>query len=211
MLRGDDRCANCHECAPEFERAFSFGEYQGELRGLLHLLKYEGVTPAVAPLGAMLAEAVAELLPACREASPLLIPVPLHKTRRRARGFNQSELLARAAARRLSHPVKVMYGALIRRRDTVSQVGLSRAERIENVRDAFRVADAKAVRGREAIVVDDVMTTGTTLSECARVLKQAGAKQVWAATVARAYESAELRPGEDPGEEEVIEVVATSV
>jgi predicted amidophosphoribosyltransferase len=91
---------------------------------------------------------------------------------------------------------------LIRRRETVSQVGLSREERIANVRDAFRVKAARRVEGRTVIVVDDVMTTGTTLSECARVLKLAGAERVWAATVARAFQGADLREAADVGEEE---------
>jgi ComF family protein len=211
LLRGDDHCPNCREFEPEFERALSFGEYHDELRGLIHLLKYEGVTPAAAPLGAMLAQPIAELLATCRQPGPLLIPVPLHNTRRRSRGFNQSQLLARSAARKLAQPVYVVCGALVRQRDTASQVGLTRAERIENMRGAFDVAGAERVRGREIIVVDDVMTTGTTLSECARVLKEAGAERVWAATVARAYEGADARPGEDPEAEEVIEVGATSV
>jgi phosphoribosylpyrophosphate synthetase len=81
------------------------------------------------------------------------------------------------------------------------------------MRDAFRVADPRAVQGRSVIVVDDVMTTGTTLSECARVLKEAGAERVWAATVARAFQGADLREVADGGEEEAIEAaeVAASV
>jgi ComF family protein len=211
LLRGDGLCANCRDCAPEFERATSFGEYIDGVRSLIHLLKYERVTPVAGPLGGMLAQAVAELL-AGSDATPLLVPVPLHKSRRRSRGFNQAELIARAAARRLPQKLDLACGALVRRRDTVSQVGLTREERIANVRDAFRVADAARVRGRDVMLVDDVMTTGTTLSECARVLKQAGAKRVWAATVARAFCGADSRLAGDSGEEEATEVaVSTSV
>ena len=101
-----------------------------------------------------------------------------------------------------------MTDILIRRRDTISQVGLSREERIANVRDAFGVKKAAGLAGRTLVVVDDVMTTGTTLSECARVLKQAGAERVWAATVARAFQGSEVRGTADPGEEEAIEAVA---
>ena len=124
------------------------------------------------------------------QAAPLVVPVPLHKSRRRSRGFNQSELIARAAVRQLPRKLETLTDALVRQRDTISQVGLSREERIENVRDAFRVAQPSRVNGRDILLVDDVMTTGTTLSECARVLKQAGAERVWAATVARAFQSA---------------------
>ncbi|MGC2112316.1 MAG: ComF family protein [Candidatus Korobacteraceae bacterium] len=210
LLMGDGCCLNCRDFAPEFERAVSFGEYEEELRGLVHLLKYESVTPVAARLGGMLAQAIQELLLACRDSRPLLIPVPLHKTRRRTRGFNQAELIARAAAKHLSPRAEVAGGILMRQRDTISQVGLSREERIENVRDAFRVASPSRVAGRSVIVVDDVMTTGTTLSECARVLKQAGAERVWAATVARAFHGADLGQSADPGEEEAIEAVAVT-
>ena len=96
---------------------------------------------------------------------------------------------------------------LIRHRETISQVGLSREERIENMRDAFRVVDRQRVKGRTVILVDDVMTTGTTLSECARVLKSAGAERVWAATVARAFQGADLREPADGSPQEEVEAV----
>jgi predicted amidophosphoribosyltransferase len=89
-------------------------------------------------------------------------------------------------------------------------VGLTREERIANVRDAFRVADAARVKDRDVMLVDDVMTTGTTLSECARVLKRAGAKRVWAATVARAYDGADLRWAGDSAKEEEAEVAVSA-
>jgi ComF family protein len=212
LLRGDGLCANCRDCAPEFDRAVSFGEYRDGVRGLIHLLKYESVTPVARLLGGMLAQAITDLLAGYADSTPLLIPVPLHRSRRRSRGFNQSELIARAAAKRLPQRLKVACDALVRQRDTVSQVGLTREERIANVRDAFRVADVAGVRGRDVMLVDDVMTTGTTFSECARILKQAGAERVWAATVARAFDGADSRLADDSGEEEATEaVVSTSV
>jgi ComF family protein len=235
---GDGLCVNCRETRPEFERAASFGEYKEGLRGLIHLLKYEGITPAQAPLGQMLANAISELLlvpqvrpsvgPTLRQAQGrlwarvsvqpkdanpghepsdplLLVPVPLHRSRRRSRGFNQAELIARAALKQLPHRIELVSELLIRRRETISQVGLSREERIENMRGAFRVSDRARLKGRNIIVVDDVMTTGTTLSECARVLKKAGANQVWAATVARASHGADLPEAADDGHEEEVE------
>jgi len=232
LLMGDGQCVNCRECRPDFARAVSYGEYKDALRGLIHLLKYEGVTPARAMLGARLAEAIRELLPACNSSSGprlrsgqdpvaladdpangnrklLLVAVPLHRTRRKSRGFNQAELIARAAVKKLPHELELASNILIRQRDTVSQVGLSREERIENMRGAFRVSDAARVKGRQVIVVDDVMTTGTTLSECARVLKRAGAEEVWAATVARAFHGAELGEGAEDGVEEEVEAAVS--
>src|SRR5271165_6983160 len=207
LLMGDGQCVNCRERRPEFERAVSFGEYKDGLRGLIHLLKYENVTSAQSLLGEMLAEAISELLSACPGSKVLLISVPLHKNRRRSRGFNQAELIARAALKRLPAQLEFAPTVLIRHRETISQVGLSREERIENMRGAFRVSDPARVRGRNIIVVDDVMTTGTTLSECARVLKQAGAEKVWAATVARAFHGADLPAVAEDGEQEEVEAV----
>jgi len=210
LLRGDGQCVNCREATPHFERAVSFGEYQGGLRGLIHLLKYERVTSAHAPLGDMLAQAISELLPSSGGNSSLLVPVPLHRNRRSSRGFNQAELIARTATKRLPWKLEFATGVLIRHRETISQVGLSREERIENMRGAFRVADAARVRGRNIILVDDVMTTGTTLSECARVLKKAGAEKVWAATVARAFHGAEIADAANTGVEEEAEKAVSS-
>ncbi len=207
LLMGDGRCQNCRDFEPEFARAISFGEYEGGLRGLVHLLKYESVLPVASVLGRMLARAIEELLPACGDTHPLVIPVPLHHTKFRERGFNQAELIARTAVKRLE-PLVLATGVLVRQRPTISQVGLSREERIANVRDAFRVRDRRFVRGRAVIVVDDVMTTGTTLSECARVLKNAGAERVWAATVARAFQAAAPRITAKHGDEEEIEAAA---
>lgn len=140
-------------------------------------------------------------------AVPLVIAVPLHQSKRGARGFNQSELIARTALKHLPKRLELASGVLVRKRATVSQVELTREERLENIRDAFRVEDRRRVQGRTVIVVDDVMTTGTTLSECARVLKKAGAEKVWAATVARAFHGAVTSGDASHGEEEASEAV----
>jgi len=185
---GDGRCRGCHEFEPDFDRAVSYGEYAGNVRGLIHLLKYDNVTPAVPVLGQLLAEAIQQL-DVKGESAPVLVPVPLHASKRSERGFNQAELIVRAAVKHLPQPLEVA-AVLKRTRPTHSQVGLTREERIANLRDAFRVIDPARVKGRTVIVVDDVMTTGTTVSECARVLKKAGAERVWAATVARTLKGA---------------------
>lgn len=111
----------------------------------------------------------------------LLIPVPLHRRRQRSRGYNQSLILAEELAAR--YGMEVNTGLLSRRRDTLSQTRLSAAERRENLRGAFRAADC---RGINAVLVDDVLTTGSTMSECARALKAAGAARVYAAVVCSA-------------------------
>jgi len=192
LLMGDGRCQGCREFEPEFDRAVSFGEYAGALRGLIHLLKYDKVLPAAPQLGSMLAEAITQLEPADDQSQPLLVPVPLHASKRGERGFNQTELIVRSAAKRL--PLQMEIAAVLKRhRPTHSQVGLSREERVANMRDAFRVTDPQRLKGRTVIVVDDVITTGTTVSECARVLRNAGAERVWAATVARTLDAVQSK------------------
>ena len=179
-------CGVCRRLNPPFEKAAAYGSYDGGLRELIHLLKYEQVRPAAKVLGRMLAEVITGLEAGMAGGPVLVVPVPLHAKKLRQRGFNQSELIARAA-------LKVHGGerwtlcadALHRRRETKSQIGLTSHQRRENLRGAFVVARPEQVADREVLLVDDVFTTGTTAGECARVLRRAGAAKVWVATVAR--------------------------
>jgi len=177
-------CPVCQESRPIFTKAAAYESYQGELRDLIHLLKYEQVVPAAGVLGKMLAEAIDKF---GFSAGPLLVmPVPLHRSKRRARGFNQAELIARAALKQLKPlGAELATNVMERCRDTISHIGLTRPQRAENIRGAFRVVHLNRVSGREVLLVDDVLTTGTTASECARILRKAGATKVWIATVAR--------------------------
>jgi ComF family protein len=176
-------CAACRETRPQFEKACAYGPYNGQLRELIHLLKYEQVVPAAEVLGGMLAGAIAKLE---IQQPVLLIPVPLHSSKRRQRRFNQAELIAQAALKRSAVlKAELATNLLLRQRATVSQIGLTRPQRAENIRGAFRVEHPERIIGRSILLVDDVLTTGTTASECARVLRKAGAKAVWVATVAR--------------------------
>jgi ComF family protein len=182
-------CPLCRRAHPEFDFAVSFGAYDGALRKLIHLLKYEQLRPAANILGAKLAHAIAERSFAGPE-PVLLIPVPLHRIKQRLRGFNQSELIAHSAVCHLDRArFRVRKGILRRVRPTVSQTGLTRHQRRENVRGAFVVAKPDQLRDRTVVLIDDVYTTGTTLNECARVLRKAGAREVVVATVARVYRS----------------------
>jgi ComF family protein len=135
----------------------------------------------------MLAEAIATLESSFSDGPVLVIPVPLYAGKLRQRGFNQSELIAKAALKlnSVGKKLELHDRVLERRRDTQSQIGLTRHQRRENLRGAFSVLKPEQVAGREFLLVDDVFTTGTTVSECARVLRRAGASKVWVATVAR--------------------------
>jgi ComF family protein len=176
-------CGACQEQRPQFARASAFGAYDGELRELIHLLKYEQVLPAAGVLGGMLADAIRKL----EVGTPVsMVPVPLHSSKRRQRRFNQADLIARDALKKLAQNDFEFAGkVLVRVKPTVSQIGLTRPQRRENMRGAFRVVHPNRVKGRSILLVDDVLTTGTTASECARVLRKAGAGQVWVATAAR--------------------------
>ena len=150
------------------------------------------VRPAVSVLGRMLAEAARNL----ELTGPVtVIPVPLHASKLKTRGFNQSELIARAALPLLQKQGAAAYEleavAMKRRRETPSQVGMSREQRAENLRGAFAVTVPALVRDKQVLLIDDVLTTGATVQECTRVLKRAGAERVWVATVARAVRVAD--------------------
>jgi ComF family protein len=156
----------------------------GSLRNAIHSLKYRR-NPA---LGETLSELMSEYWLADFPADAMLIPVPLGTDRKQARGFNQAEILARGLGSRWRRPL--MVDGLRRGRETRSQVGLNAQDRQSNVAGAF-VASAK-VKGRSVILVDDVCTTGATLSACAEALLQNGAAQVWAYTLARARHDADI-------------------
>jgi ComF family protein len=156
-------------------------------------LKYALVLPAANVLGRMLGEATANLDFNLAAGPVLVVPVPLHRKRLRQRQFNHAELVARAAIRIAAAPDRfsLCSSVLERKRETSSQTGLTSSQRRENVKGAFVVSRSEILKGREVLVVDDVYTTGATVSECARALRRGGASQVWVATVARTLKAQE--------------------
>ena len=181
---GDEsRCGLCRRLTPPFDKAVAYGSYDGGLRQLIHLLKYEQVRPAAGVLGRMLHDAIGSLEDLPNDA--VVVPVPLHRKKLRQRGFNQVELIALAALKLEPQPRQLCSDTIERQRETKSQIGLTSHQRRENVRGAFVVAKSAEISGREVLLVDDVYTTGTTVSECAGILRRAGASKVWVATVAR--------------------------
>jgi ComF family protein len=179
---------------------------------LIHLLKYDHVLPAAEILGRMLAEAVVDLAPDFGPEPPLVVPVPLHQSKLRQRGFNQSELMARALVKHdpMGMSLELAPKSLVRGRPTDSETGLTRQQRIANIRGAFQAISPIQISGRDILLVDDVFTTGTTVSECARVLRRAGAKKVWVVTVARVLESETTFARAGEGEQQRALVMAAS-
>jgi ComF family protein len=194
MDQAEPRCGLCQRLHPPFEKAVAYGGYDGGLRDLIHLLKFQQVRPAAAVLGRMLAETVAVLEESLPVGIITVVPVPLHARKRAQRGFNQSELIARAALKHLHRPerFRLSVHSLLRVRETDSQIGLTRHQRRENLRGAFQVSEPAQIAGRNVLLVDDVFTTGTTAAECARVLRRAGAERAYVATVARTLKISEI-------------------
>ncbi len=182
-------CSLCRQEDDGFDRARSYGLYTGKLRAAILQLKFRRRERLGARLGALLASTWVSLEDSREPA--VVVPVPLHNSRLRERGFNQAELLARGLCAglqttRQSAGAGIETRCLRRTRATRPQTGLSVRARRENVRGVFDVTRPERVRGRAVVLVDDVMTTGATLSACAATLKRAGAARVLALTLARA-------------------------
>jgi ComF family protein len=173
------RCARCRRGHRFVDRALAAGAYDGALRAIVHALKYDGRRSLAKPLAGLMRSRCAELF---RNAD-CLIPVPLHPSRRRVRGFNQALDLAR----RLGSDSLPVRQALRRVRATPTQTGLPAAQRHRNMKDAFTSSPlAPVLRGCVVVLVDDVSTTGATLEACAKVLRELGVREVRAVTAARA-------------------------
>jgi ComF family protein len=175
-------CANCEHRTLHFDAAVAAYRSRGLVRKLVHDFKYGHQRHLRHPLAEWLCEAMRDQRLQARRFD-LIVPVPLHPTRERERGFNQATLLAELLARQVAVPLRPV---LERIRYTITQTAYDRAERMENLHNAFRLRKKMNVRQLHVLLIDDVLTTGSTLSECARVLKEAGAISVYAATAARA-------------------------
>ena len=185
LAAGPSLCADCRS-GRKFSGARSVGLHAGPLRQAIIRYKYHGRRRLAGVFGEMLADLARadghDALPL--PTASAVLPVPLHPARRRWRGFDQAELLCAPVAEALGIPV--LTDALERVRDTTPQTSMRGKQRHENVRGAFEARKTHLLKGRSFILVDDVFTTGATISECARMLRKAGATDVYALTIARA-------------------------
>jgi competence protein ComFC len=181
-ISGTFECANCGHRTLYFETAVSAYRGRGIVRRIILDFKYGKQMHLRNLIAGWLRDALNDERLRCRHFD-VIVPVPLHRARERERGFNQAALLADSIGAELSIQSRPV---LERIRYTTTQTAFDRAERMENLRDAFRLRKRADVRGLRVLLIDDVLTTGSTLSECARVLKAAGASSVCAATAARA-------------------------
>jgi len=169
-------CGECLRDEVPFKRMWVFGIYEGALREAINLLKYHRIRRLSRPL----AEFFFEMhMPDV----DIVMPVPLHVKRLRDRGFNQSALLARYIAKKMN--LSLDLNTLVRVRFTEPQVGLSARDRTENIKGAFRVVKGDTISNSDVLLVDDVITTGSTMKECAQQLIRAGAKGVYCVALAR--------------------------
>jgi len=181
MIDGDFECPNCEDLSPAYDCVVSKYQAKGVLRDLIHRFKYGRqyyLRRVLADylLGAMGEVRILAIPPDC------IVPVPLHPTRVRERGFNQAEALAEIVSKWVKIPI---VHCIERRRYTQTQTRFDRTERMRNLRNTFALRKNRDVRGKHSLLVDDILTTGSTLHECALVLRGAGAASVRAITVAR--------------------------
>lgn len=178
----DHHCGVCLATPRHFSRARALFLYEDPLKEVVHRFKYQGKTACLPSFAAF-----AKNLPQLAEVdgADWIVPVPLHPRRLRERGFNQALLLARAF---FPKDRRVVTNLLVRSRPTEPQTNFNGAARRTNLKNAFYVAKPHTVAGKKVLVVDDVFTTGTTVNECARVLKKAGAAEVMVLTLARVKE-----------------------
>ncbi len=180
ITSSDKGCPECKDTNLGFEKCFFVSDNIEPARTLIHQFKYKKHICLATPLGSLLEnllhkETIGEI--------DAVVPVPLHWKKKQVRGFNQSELMAKKISRKLSIPIST--NNLFRSKNTLSQTHLSRTQRQKNVKGAFKVKNPERFYQKNILLVDDVLTTGMTASECVKSLKNAGTNKVFFVALAR--------------------------
>ena len=176
-------CLHCKKTKPYFTKNISLFLYEYPINKVIRQLKYDNKKYLSSTFSNMIAGEISKM----DVKFDMVIPVPLYFKRQKIRGYNQSELLAESLNTKLG--IEINTEALVKIKNTRTQANLTRAERMENLRDEFSVPDKKIVKGKTILLVDDVFTTGTTINECSKTLIEAGAKAVYSVTLAHAHYS----------------------
>ncbi len=172
-------CFDCKEGGMEYDKVYSCLNYEDFVHLLVYKLKYGGEKY----LAKYMAQIIIDKIKGENITADYILPVPLNQIRQQQRGFNQAELLAQCVSRECNIP---LLDNMQRVRNTPFQASLSREERLVNLKDAFKLKDKALVKGKTILLLDDIFTTGTTINECSKVLKKAGASKVLGITYAHA-------------------------
>ncbi len=175
-------CGRCIKKPPTFDYCYGLFRYEDKIISLVHQLKFAEKISYARSIGEMLFLRLQAEIQLSKEKPECLLPVPLHKARLRQRGFNQSIEIARIIAKKLEIPIE--YDAVVRQRKTTTQTGLNAKQRQQNIKGAFSIAGE--IKYKHVLIVDDVMTTGSTVNELARVLKKNKVERVGVLSIARA-------------------------
>ncbi len=174
-------CTNCKNVVPYYKHNRSVFLYQGVIKKMIRQLKFDNKKYYANTLSNFIASEYVKL----NKDFDIIIPVPLHPDRYKTRGYNQSELLCETLKEKLK--LNVNSSLLIKIKSTGNQANLNKHDREKNLKDSFKVTDKSKVKGKTILLVDDVITTGSTVNECARTLLNAGAKEVCSLTLARSH------------------------
>jgi len=174
-----DKCDNCKN--KYLDKIFSAASFQNKiLKEAIHKFKYGYIKDLSQPLSILMLTHL-QIIEAKIDKSFVIIPVPMTDKKKRRRGFNQAEEMGKIISEATSIPL--LANVLIKTKETLPQMELKKEERIENIKNCFEIK--KNIKDNVVLLIDDVYTTGSTMDECARILKQSGTKEVWGLTVAR--------------------------
>lgn len=177
-ISSGDVCIECKDSKHKFERVYSIFDYSGRVRNSILKIKQNGLKYLANPFSYIMFKYFENI----KVPFEVIIPMPIHENRLKERGFNQSELLLKDIEKNYG---RVYKNLLVRTKDTPHQTGLGKANRESNLDHAFKVTDKQKVKGKIILLVDDIYTTGSTLNECAKTFKRAGASKVFALCLAR--------------------------
>ena len=175
-------CGRCIQKLPDYDYAHSLFRYEDDIIGLVHQLKFSEKITYARSIGEMFLSAVNSEVTFNGESPDCLLPVPLHSSRLRKRGFNQSIEIARVLSKKKDIPIE--HKAVVRMRSTPPQTGLNAKQRSKNVKGAFTLVNK--IQGKHVLIIDDVVTTGSTVNELAKLLKRSGVERVGVLSIARA-------------------------